>query len=136
MRLSLYTNSVWRRRLARGVAVFFVLFVIVDIAASQDCAESVARMPIGRPASVFADGKTLDVTHPSVAVVTRGDSRQEQPTGEAPHDGDCLGCCAHVLPAGFHKMIGPKASSLPTLTNNDSFTSPPLRGAYHPPRSA
>ncbi len=125
----------WRSRLARGVAVFFVLFVVLDIAAGEDCAEYLALMPASGRASVTADGIPVNATRAAAAVSSEESHRGQQPGSEAPHEGDCLGCCAHVLPSGLARMTSSEVGSPQTLLITHSFTSPPLVGAYHPPKA-
>lgn len=126
------TSSVWKARLARAVALFFVLFVFFDIAFPESCAENAAIMPAGSHAWA-ASGDAADT---SPATGAPADQRQEQQPGEqAPHEGDCLGCCGHVLPATeFHSRGAAEVVSLPTPLWDDRVATPSLRNPYHPPR--
>jgi hypothetical protein len=125
-------SSVWKARLARGVALFFVLFVFFDIAFPESCAENTALMPAGSHARASSGG--ADDASPANAAPA--DHRREQQPGEqAPHEGDCLGCCGHVLPVTeFHNLGAAEIVSLPPPPAGVEVPTPSLRNPYHPPR--
>lgn len=128
-------SSVWKARLARGVALFFVLFVFFDIALPESCAESVAGRPVGSHAREFT-GRAGGATDPNPANASSEDHRREQQPGDQPpHEGDCLGCCGHVLPGTeFHSHGAAEVASLPTPLWDAAVLTPSLRNPYHPPR--
>ena len=126
-------------RLVRAVAVFFVLFTVGDIAFPQYfCGEEAGGLPDVVVRNVPMP--TTDSTRIRTELATladQQDSRQEQAPDSAPHEEDCFCCCAHVLPSTVVANIG--ASELRSQSappNLVSLQSPPLRGPYHPPRSA
>lgn len=134
MKLMLSTNSKWRRCLVRGVAIFFVLFAFADIFFPEYCRESVDRLPVGSSALLSAEGQALDLL---ATDTTSDDSRREQPSDQVPHEGDCLGCCGHVLPnMDFVRVTIPEIKSPPIPLKSVPLLSPPLRGPFRPPRLA
>lgn len=123
--------------LVRGVAVFFVLFAFADIVFPEYCREAVARTPIESRASVIVSSSEEDGTQPITVTFFSSESRQDQPTESAPHEGDCLGCCAHVLPVTiFTKVSIPELKSPSIQIETSSLPTSPLRSPYHPPRLA
>ena len=135
MRRGLYTRSARRSRLVRGVAVFFVVFVFVDLAFPQLCREAVGSPPVSVHAPVSADSRAPGSSERAAAVTDSEDSRGGQQPDQAPHEEDCLGCCGHVLPGSDFPGFGAaEIVSLPTPAADDGTPTPSLRNPYHPPR--
>ena len=125
----LSTRSARRSYLVRGVAVFFVLFVFVDLAFPQLCGEAAEGIPsrIHAPAQV-ADGEP-DASKDS------GDTRRDQQPEQEPHEEDCLGCCAHVLMGNmFTPVTVAESVLLPAPPVDIQVPTPSLTNPYHPPR--
>lgn len=134
MRTDHYTHSAWRSRLVRGVAVFFVLFVFTDIAFPQLCREAVNGLPLAGHAAASTTDQEPDATQRAAVNVSK-DSRDDRQPDKAPHEEDCLGCCAHVLPATeFADVVTAELVSLPPPTEMGRVPMPSLRSPYHPPR--
>ena len=135
MRRGLYTRSARRSHLVRGVAVFFVVFVFFDLAFPQLCKEAVASIPRGLHATAQAAGREPGATDLADAVKGSEDSREGQQPEQAPHEEDCLGCCAHVLPGTeFPGLVVAEMVSLPAPPADTLVPTPSLRNPYHPPR--
>lgn len=134
MRSGSLTSPKSRSYLARGVAIFFVLFVVFDIATPQLCAETFSLHSGG--AQSFAGGISDGVTDLPVADAGSNDSRQPEPSDPVPHEGDCLGCCPHVLSATSLKVDVLEITSLQVQMTNDQVLTPPLQRLFHPPRLA
>lgn len=124
--------------LVRGVAIFFVLFAIADMASPQFCSEQVERIPVGINALVrIAPKDAGDGSARLVATVSSPDnSLPGQPSEPATHNEDCFGCCGHILPGGIVKISVPNINTPEALIASDSQLSPPLQSTYHPPRLA
>lgn len=126
------------RRLARVLAVFFLLYTGADILLPQYfCGgEELGNVPIHATA---ANLPNVTATKSSdVALYTSQHSRLGQsPEREAPHEEDCFCCCAHVLPSiGFGNLDYTEVTNQCAHARSDRLLSPPLQSTYHPPRFA
>jgi hypothetical protein len=127
-------NSIWKRRVVRVMAVFFLLYIAVDLATPQLCGEEAQRLALTGAASSRPVGIGDHAAPGLELIVSQDDSRPEPPPNQ-PHQEDCLGCCAHVLPGmviSYQIVIELKspAAALGPL----SLPSPPPGGTFHPPR--
>lgn len=130
---------VWKRRLVRGIALFFVLFAFVDLAFPELCGEGVQRFAGETHALAPADGGAGDTIQLITAVngVASNDSHRDQSPDQKPHAEDCFGCCGHVLPhLNLLKVSAPTSVPLQFTSARDDLPSPPLQSPYHPPRLA
>ena len=124
-------------RLVRALAVFFLLFTGADLTLPQYfCGgEEVGGLPIHRSTVTFASDQSTDTNAVASSAVLSSSS--DRPAPEAPHEEDCFCCCAHVLPSTVVADIGAaELKSQAARLGHISLQSPPLRGRYHPPRSA
>lgn len=130
----LYTRSARRSHLVRGVAIFFVLFVFVDLAFPQLCREAVGGGAGRIPALARAAGQEPDTSYRAAANDFE-DSREQRQPEQTPHEEDCFGCCGHVLPgAEFPGLVVAEMVSLPAPPVDTRVPTPSLRNPYHPPR--
>ena len=130
----LHTRSARRSYLVRGVAVFFVVFVFFDLAFPQLCKEAAdgALSRIQAPAQ--AAGQESDASD-RAAAKDSGDTRRDGQPERAPHEEDCLGCCAHVLMGNmFTPAATAEAVSLPAPPVDAQVPTPSLTNPYRPPR--
>lgn len=140
MRTGLAKSSNKRRcrRLARVMAVFFLLYTGADIFLPQYfCAgEELGILPIHASAANLPDIKSAERS--TVALYTSQESRPGQsPEREAPHEEDCFCCCAHVLPSiGFGNLCYTEIKHQCAPAESKHLLSPALQSTYHPPRSA
>lgn len=134
MRKGLATRSARKSYLVRGVALFFVLFVFFDLAFPQLCREAAD----GILSEIQATAQAGDVAKGSserAVVKDSGDMRHDGQPEQAPHDEDCLGCCAHVLLGDIViPVAASEAASLPVPPKYLQVPTPSLRTPYHPPR--
>lgn len=134
MRRGSYTRSARRSYLVRGVAVFFVLFVFVDLAFPQLCQEAVDGITGRIHAPAQTAGQGPDASY-RTAVTDSEDSRERQQPEQAPHEEDCFGCCGHVLPGTeFPGLVVAEIVSLPAPPVDTQVPTASLRNPYHPPR--
>ena len=128
------TNSLWKRRFIRAVAVFFLLYVGVDVATPQLCGEEAQRLALSGSAPLSDEGRTGRAVLDLASNFSSDDS-QSNTSPDQPHQEDCLGCCAHVLPGKEFACVAVSDLRLPPVPSAFSpDPSPPLRGTYHPPR--
>ncbi len=124
----------------RGLAVFFLLSAFADITFPQVfCREELGGLLNVRSAAASKSKSSSIVREKSVVAVNDdgGDSRQNDPSREAPHEEDCFCCCAHVLTGiNFQPNIPGAVKPLPFALHQDSIPNPPLRGTDRPPRIA
>lgn len=124
-------NRLRQSYLSRGIAIFFFLFTVVDLATPHLCAEEMGLpfSPVGNSVRSAVDPTSTDT--PSI---TARDSHQEESPAPVPADEDCFCCCSHILP-GLHFVVD---GILFETINTDQIvsflpTGPPGK-PYHPPR--
>lgn len=142
MKFRSVTNSTKNRysHLVRGVALFFVLFMGLDAAFPQYCAEMAAAFPFGGNGVAVvtaADTDRAEVQDDAASVSPR-ESRRNQAQNGAPHDGHCISFCSHITPGTVFLTVTPPGyeRSVSTSRQNAAPLSPTLRGPYHPPKLA
>ncbi len=134
-------NTIRKRHglLVRGVAVFFVLFAVADIIFPEYCREASAKTSVeSREFMTVAYSSGMDdSTRPITAAFVSGHNRQDQPDRNTPHEGDCFGCCAHVLPGvSFTKVSIPEIKLPSPILETPALPTSPLQSLFHPPRLA
>lgn len=129
-------NSMMTGRVARVIAVFFLLYTGADLTVRQFCSDEFC-VPRIVEASASADSRSSYTARLAVAAANTSDSRGNQPSEPPSLDEDCFCCCTHVLPGSALAVIAISEWE-PALTElrNISLPSPPLRRTFHPPRFA
>ena len=127
------TGTVLRARLTRGLALFFVLFTVVDIAAQPYCCGE-------SPASGTGVSASADRARPADEPAGVAGEDEEAPgpdSGTAPCCEDCCFSCSRVLVGTHFSVPGRQGatSHAPAKTHRHPPT-PELPRAYHPPRAA
>ena len=123
-----------KERLLRGMAVFFLLFTVADIAFPPACCETSEIPSSAQRLSV--QGISADATEHIEAVGT-SDSRSDESSESGCCDEDCCFLCAHVLsPIPMTQVAVLDVRSLSIMPAGQFTPEPPLRSTYHPPRSA
>jgi hypothetical protein len=128
------TSTALRGRLTRALALFFVLFTVVDIAAQPYCCDELPASEIGVGAA--ADRGALRTDEPARAT-DEDEDEQEPDSDTAPGCEDCCFSCARAL-AGTH-FSGPGRQDARSHGPAKTYGRPPtpeLPRAYHPPRAA
>ncbi len=123
----------------RGLAAFFLLFAFADMAFPQVfCREELGGLlNVRQDAASKSESSSIAREKSVVAVNDEDDSRQNDPSREAPHEEDCFCCCAHVLAGlNFQPNVLGAVKPLPFILYQDSIPNPPLRGTDRPPRIA
>jgi len=119
-------------RIVRGLAVLFLLFMLVDIASPPACCENAELLSAARDnySRSVAEARDQDKTIP-----ISSQSGSEQSPDKDCCDEDCCLFCAHMLPV---KTLGAELAldlNSPSVGLNEAFIpSPSLDAAYHPPR--
>jgi hypothetical protein len=117
-------HSIFRLQpyIRRGIAVFFLLFTIVDISSPHVCCEELNGLveSVAQSAAVNAS-----IVH---------DSRSQPPAKPSASEEDCFCCCSHVLPSLSLNMAELDFKSPETDPQQDCLLTPPLSALYHPPR--
>lgn len=139
MRVASIINPVRKRhtRLARVLALFFLIFTGADISMPQYfCGgEEVGDLPT-QSRSAKTTILTTDESR-TIAVYSAQESQPGESPEQVPHEEDCFCCCAHVLlglsfkTAEYSILKSPRAPA-----EMDRLLSPPLQSTYHPPRFA
>lgn len=134
MRKGLGTRSARKSYLVRGVALFFVVFVFFDLAFPEFCREAADGIPSRIQVTVRAADPIADSSD-RAAVKDSGNTHRDGQPEQAPHDEDCLGCCAHVLMGDIVTPVAAtEAVSLLVPPKDIQVPTPSLRTPYHPPR--
>jgi hypothetical protein len=132
MRSAWSMDRLRRPRIVRGLAVLFLLFMLVDILSPPACCEKAELFSATRDNySRLVAGAGDEAS--SVALSSQSGTEQ------SPHknccDEDCCLLCAHMLPVktpGAEFVLELNFSSL--VLNETLVRSPSLDATYHPPR--
>jgi hypothetical protein len=120
-------------RLARAIAILFLLYTGVDRAAPQLCREELRDSD-----SIVAVSVSESASEPAriiAAINPSGNSQKDQPLKSESDDDDCFCCCTHIVPGTI--VVGMPVLDLisPDVTVAHLFIPyPPVRSEYHPPR--
>lgn len=132
------TSSSGRRRFIRGVALLFLIYTAIDIAAPELCRGGTLGDSGQRSFAVNAPESTDDLglsearIEPSHQPPTSNPS--EPPSGD---DDCCFCCCAHVLPETVTAAMAVTDMRSPVMRFEYHLVpSPALAPAFHPPRFA
>ena len=134
---SVSNTSSRKRRLIRGVALLFLIYTAIDIAAPDLCRGEILG-DIGQGSIAAAAPGSTDSLDSSVARIGLS-AQQPSDSSEQPSDDDdcCFCCCAHVLPARVTAAMAVTDIRSPvTRFEYLSVPSPPLAPEFHPPRFA
>ena len=123
-------NSKKQSSFYRGVALLFVVFIVVDILISPPCSEQFELL--GIPLMNVEDSHS-ELPNNTTGYISSLPSKGQPQQSELPDD-DCLTWCPHVLPSSpFSVMV----QSRTTLTRNENvllLPSAPPQSTFHPPR--
>lgn len=120
-----------KERLLRGMAFFFLILTVADVAfppcfAASEVAPNAQRLTV--------QGISGGVTDHTKTVGTN-DSRSDQPSERGCCDEDCCFACAHALsPIAVTEMAVLEIKSSSITQAGQFMPEPPLRSTYHPPR--
>lgn len=117
--------------ICRGIAVFFLLFTIVDISSPHVCCEELNGLVESVAQSAAVNASIVD---DGVTAIINDDSRSQPPAKPSASEEDCFCCCSHVLPSLSLNMAVLDCKSPETDPQQDCLLTPPLRALYHPPR--
>jgi hypothetical protein len=126
-----------RNRLYRGMAIFFLIFAlvdltIIDLAFPQLCESDISPMPTSLSAinSTYLSGTVF------AAASTGDDDDRDQRSEPECEEEDCFCCCSHIVP-GVPLSIAPLGlKTMAAVAAITSLPSPPPQSTYHPPRSS
>ena len=133
-----HTNSNRKSRLIRAVALLFLIYTAIDIAAPDLCRGETlgdsdqGSIAVGAPAS-------NDNVGLSVARIGPLDQQPRNDSSDQPscNDDCCFCCCAHVLPGTVTAaMAVTDIRSAITRFEYLLVPAPPLAPEFHPPRFA
>jgi hypothetical protein len=125
-------NAAAKPKLVRGLAVLFLLFMLVDIASPPACCENAELVSAARSNSAHLVAAAADQV---ASTPTSSQSGSEQAPDRNCCDEDCCLFCAHMLPANALATEFSLALKTTSFTLNESLIPSPLLDAtYHPPR--
>lgn len=115
-------------RAYRAIAIFFLVFTVIDIACPWLCQEEFGGTPGAANAQKASEANTR--------AGLGGEGRQQDHDSKSGLiEEDCFCCCSHLQPS--YRPITPNVKP-----NNSVFSlpsailpTPPSMGTYHPPRS-
>jgi hypothetical protein len=116
-----HPNPLKPNRLYRGVALFFLLFTLADLACPQLCRDELIEWP--HSAAVPPAMRASTTTGPT-----------ETPARGAGLEEDCFCCCTHVLPSLMSHALRLEAGLFNFAPLPGSLPSPPPQDTFHPPR--
>ena len=131
------TRLVISRRLIRGIALMFLIYTAMDLAAPGVCRGE--ALGDGRPGLVAAAKRSTNKT--TTTSIGQKESKTNQPTNEPSQrpsdDDDCFCCCSHVIPGTVIVGVAVTDVRSPSaFLESLSVPSPPLARTFHPPRFA
>lgn len=132
MIFNLITKLLRQSYLHRGIALFFVLFIFLDITNPDICVEEFA--PDSDAIKVNISNQVLEHTKINNDIIikdqTSSDSHQTSKTNE----GDCcFCCCSHWLMSKTVSIPLPITTKLIYIISTISLPVPPALDIFHPP---
>jgi hypothetical protein len=127
-----------KRRLIRGIALLFLVYTAIDIAAPDLCRRETQR-DVGQSLIALRAPESTDNVGSSVTRIERSGKQPTSDPSEQPSDDDdcCFCCCSHVLPGTVTAAMAVTDIRSPvTRFEYHSVPSPPLAPEFRPPRSA
>jgi hypothetical protein len=131
------TRSSRNRRLIRGIALLFLIYTAMDIAAPDLCrGETLGDGRLGLIA-ITSPPLTWDANPSGARIAASDKQRPNEPSEEPADDDDCFCCCSHVLPGTVTALVAVSDLRSPVaFVEYSSVPSPPLAPEFHPPRFA
>lgn len=129
------TRSATRLRLIRGIALFFVIYIAIDLTSLDLCRGEVLE-DSGEGLVAVAGSQLTGTSSLFVARIEASDKlRTNVPSWPLSNDDDCFCCCTHVLPGKVTSPIELTDIRSPKISLEYlSVPSPSLARAFHPPR--
>ena len=115
----------------RGVAIFFLLFTLADLANPHFCSEEMEGLPL--PTKGEARMNTDSDRKVAPAATDDSQHREESPEPGSDNE-DCFCCCSHIIPAIHFTVSGADLKTPSTDLFNSSLPTSPPQSRYHPPR--
>lgn len=124
-------NRIGQTYISRVIAIFFLLFTVVDLATPHLCAEEMGLQSV---AFAMAIGSTAEITINAARSEASSDSHRNESPVPIQGNEDCFCCCSHILPSKSFVVAGillepfdidPLRAFLPTGSPDRH---------YHPPR--
>jgi hypothetical protein len=136
MKTLLSGKLVTRRRVARAVAMLFLIYTALDITAPEFCKGEVLGDGGGRAAVLTSLQTASEALATAFTVGPAGKQPQNRLPEESSNDEDCFCCCTHILPGTITVSLETSDASFPGSTlEHLSTASPTLPSQFHPPRS-
>lgn len=124
-------SKVRQSYISRGIAIFFLLFTVVDLATPHLCGEEMG-LPLSSVGSSISSA--VDSARTATLSIAAHDSNQEESSAPTQADEDCFCCCSHILP-GLHFVVeGVLLETINTDQIISSLPTGPPDKHYHPPR--
>jgi hypothetical protein len=123
-----------RQRLARAIALLFLIYTAIDLAAPELCKGEGSAVC---PGVQIVGTRRVEAASMGAVIECSGDLNQKEPAENSQGDEDCFCCCTHVIPEVVTASL--EASDVASLAGAHkklSLTSPAIPPAFHPPRSA
>jgi hypothetical protein len=121
----------WIRQsyLSRGIAIFFFVFTVADLANPHLCAEEMGLSSL--PVSAASE---IENTVAVFAARAGSHSHQEESPAPQQADEDCFCCCSHILPSLQFVVEGLLLEPVDTDSTISSLPTGPPHKLYRPPR--
>lgn len=116
-------------RAYRAIAIFFLVFTVIDLACPWLCQEDLAGMTVA--------GHAQKAPEAAIRAGLVGDERQKNHDSKSGLiEEDCFCCCQHVQPSYRPLMPASNLNSSGFPLPPAGLPTPPPIGTYHPPRLA
>ncbi len=129
---SFFNNLLYLNTLYRGLALFFVLFTLLDVASSELCNEELLNFSFYTTENASSD-TTSNSNDQFVALPDTNEDRNQVPS--TTDDDCCFCCCSHWLPAKIFSIQITETVVPQEQVNKAFLLDSPPHNAYHPPRS-
>ena len=124
-----------RRRVARAIAILFLIYTGIDLASPELCKGDAPGDIGGMPVIVATRGNAKQVIETNIAMEPSTSRKQNQIPEQPASDEDCFCCCTHVIPGTITvSMEAADTTALSSIIEHLSIPSPPLPSEFHPPR--
>ena len=124
------------RRLARAIAILFLIYTGFDLASPELCKGDALGDGGGKPLVVTTRRDANQIIEVSNTIESSTQDQNQIPEQPA-NDEDCFCCCTHVIPGTITVSLESADATAPSsILEHLSILSPTLPSEFHPPRFA
>jgi hypothetical protein len=133
----LSNDNAKRRRLARAIAILFLIYTGFDLASPELCKGDALGDSGRKPVIVTTRRDANEIIEVSNTIEQSTSQHQNQIPEQPTSDEDCFCCCTHIIPGTITVSLESSDATAPSsILEHLSFLSPTLPSEFHPPRFA